>query len=320
MTHEAVLKLRRAMVAVAVEGGWSPVQAAKRFGQSLSVVTTDLRAMGVDYVPPDKENQKRRVRADKGRRRVEEIRDRRRNVVSPVATGIARTKAPAGTAGTLFPGTVKSHGPTEREKILKDGIGNVKIGGHVLVGELKGARIFLLTLEERQTCPKSCAMWVTCYGNGMQQARRWTWDAALRAGLEAEIAELCGEHDKVLLRLHVLGDFPDLAAVRFWAEQMHLHRNLFIYGFTAWRDDTPIGRALSAMTYDFAGRFWMRHSGQTGDWGAVVIDWPTEASKIGDMAVCPEQQHAIGAPDRKTHCGSCGLCWSHPAGVVFIQH
>ena len=51
---------------------------------------------------------------------------------------------------------------SEFENVLKCGRNNSKIGGDVLVGRLRGARIFTLTLEERATCPRSCAMWRAC--------------------------------------------------------------------------------------------------------------------------------------------------------------
>src|SRR5690606_37043752 len=49
--------------------------------------------------------------------------------------------------------------------LLVSGYNNVKIGNDVRKGLFRGYRIFTLTLEERATCPRSCANWTSCYGN-----------------------------------------------------------------------------------------------------------------------------------------------------------
>jgi hypothetical protein len=100
--------------------------------------------------------------------------------------------------------TLAAAGLTARQ--MSERIG-AKIGGDVLVGRLKGARIFTLTLEERATCPRSCAHLAGCYGNAMPHPVRWQADDAFEDRLSMEIAELCAAHDTVLVRLHILGDF-----------------------------------------------------------------------------------------------------------------
>jgi hypothetical protein len=71
---------------------------------------------------------------------------------------------------TLFPTTVRDVG---QEWLLKGGEHSGKIGRRVTKGAWKGFPIFTLTLEERATCPVSCALWHSCYGNHMPMARRW---------------------------------------------------------------------------------------------------------------------------------------------------
>src|SRR5262249_7429238 len=79
---------------------------------------------------------------------------------------------------TVFPSTV--HNADEGGTLLKSGHNNPKIGRKVLKGHWKGFPIFMLTLEERATCPRTCKLWRACYGNNMHLSDRW------RAGPELE--------------------------------------------------------------------------------------------------------------------------------------
>lgn len=76
---------------------------------------------------------------------------------------------------TLFPNRRTASALIDR--LLKSGEHNAKIGAMVVKGPLAGAKTFTLTLEERATCPRSCAMWGACYGNGMQWPQRIQADA-----------------------------------------------------------------------------------------------------------------------------------------------
>jgi hypothetical protein len=56
----------------------------------------------------------------------------------------------------------------EVKRVLKDGHQSRKIGKTATKGHRRGWPIYTLTLEERATCPRTCAAWAFCYGNHMQ--------------------------------------------------------------------------------------------------------------------------------------------------------
>lgn len=264
--------------------------------------------------------EKKKVVQRRQRQKLGEVRDRRRLKIGPVA-GSKKTKtAPVGAKGTIFPNRVLKWDPTLDEKILKDGALNTKIGGDVMVGGLRGARIFTLSLEERATCPKSCTHWLTCYGNQMQWARRWKHGQAFEHALEAEVRANCATYRIVLVRLHVLGDFYSLGYLRLWTSLLEDLPNLHIFGFTAHGPDTKIGRSIARSRLLFGQRFSIRHSGLCQSYGSFTVDFPTEQNQIGDAIVCPEQRSANGDIRDGIHCGNCGLCWSVNNPIVFIQH
>jgi hypothetical protein len=248
------------------------------------------------------------------------IRDRRRFKQTPVPTGEIKRHVSADAKGTIYPRTVRSFGSHTSETIFKDGAHNSKIGGDVLVGPIQGARIVTLRLEERATCPRSCDHWNSCYGNAMGQARRWAYNTDLMTGIEAEIAALCAKNSKLLVRLHVLGDFPDAGYVDLWAWLLSQHENLHCFGFTAHKPESEIGTYISMTRQAARGRFSIRHSGITGAWGSFTVDFPTEKSMLGDAPVCPEQRDAMNGTGRGIHCGSCGLCWKGSAPIAFVEH
>jgi hypothetical protein len=261
--------------------------------------------------------EKREARVTKTRALLPSIRDRRRFKLTPVPTGSASVLAPPQATGTMFPSKVVSpaFGP-----VLKDGAHQSKIGGDVLVGRLKGAKIFTLTLEERATCPRSCDLWEKCYGNNMHHSSRFKHGALLEQTLRAEVKALCAAHPVVLIRLHILGDFYSFKYVALWADLLDTHPNLYLFGFTAWRPGTKIGDGIARVRAVYPNRFAIRHSGTTGPWGSFTIDFPTERNRIGDAVVCPEQRVAMSGRGRADHCGACGLCWAGSAPIAFIEH
>lgn len=251
------------------------------------------------------------------------IRDRRRFKETAPPLGIAN-RSHVGLTGTVFKRTVKSWQTGSGETILKDGANNRKIGGDVLVGDLRGAYLATLSLEERATCPTSCKVWDICYGNNMGQARRWNVTPEFYDGLEAELRALCKNQYGVLIRLHVLGDFPDLPYLSFWFDRLTDHHNLFCFGFTAHSPSSKIGNAIAKMrdhfssTHAIKSRFAIRHSGEAGLWGSITtksIDCPSETE-----IVCPEQLDSIDRNARQKHCGSCAVCWQSDKGIRFIEH
>lgn len=245
------------------------------------------------------------------------VRDRRRFKLTPVPTGEGGVVAPAEAKGTIF--TSRVFDLTD-DPVLKDGAHNSKIGGDVLVGRLRGAKIFTLTLEERATCPKSCALWQTCYGNSMPHSRRWRHGPELEARIEQEVAALCAQHELVLIRLHILGDFYSTSYVAMWRRMLIRHRGLHVFGFTAWPARSEIGAAIARVRTWNPERFAIRHSGTAGEWGSFTIDFPTEKNRLGDAVVCPEQRAAMNGEGKADHCGACGLCWSGASAIVFVEH
>jgi hypothetical protein len=207
-----------------------------------------------------------------------------------VAGGSYGVLADADATGTIFSSRVRAVGPDDR--VLKDGAMNAKIGGDVLVGRLNGARIFTLTLEERATCPRSCAHLAGCYGNAMPHPVRWQADDAFEDRLSLEIAELCAAHETVLVRLHILGDFYSARYVWLWLGYLTLHPNLNVFGFTAWTEDSAIGEAVATVRAMEPDRFMIRNSGRTGTWGSFDITDPFPEKTIGDAIVCPEQRES----------------------------
>lgn len=301
--------------------GMSQTAIAKKLEVSQQVISLDARVLGIKFSRAPRKNAgdaqvERKAAAAKTKSGA--VRDRRRFKTVPVPMGDPSVMANRNATATIFPGRVFE--PSPEESLLKDGCNASKIGGDVLVGWLKGARIYTLTLEERATCPRACAHWQSCYGNSMPHARRWRHGPELVNQLEREITDLCQRHERVLIRLHVLGDFWSVEYVDFWARALERHANLFVFGFTAHKPGTKIGDFIAAVRGLHPDRFWMRHSGMTGPWGTFTVDFPTQQKRIGDAIVCPEQRDGMEGGPKGRHCGNCGVCWSTAAPIVFITH
>lgn len=253
---------------------------------------------------------------------VAKIRDIRRSLIGPVPTGTPNRSIP-GLTQTQFPDSVRDAGLDET--VLKGGENISKIGGVVLAGPLKGARIVSLALEERKTCPRSCVIWDACYGNNMPRLIRYNAGPLLEAKIAVEIISLCERHEKVLVRLHIVGDFYSTGYLQFWANLLDRFPGLHVFGFTAWTEDTPIGKGIAWLRAQDPQRFAVRTSGRTGKWGSFTLPFPTDRPMIGDAVVCPEQRDAMNGSERGTHCGSCGLCWKTGANatgrpIAFVEH
>ena len=249
-----------------------------------------------------------------------EAKDRRRFKQAPVPLGKASHVAPKGMPGTMFRERVTDVIPGQ--PVLIDGANNAKIGGDVLVGHLKGARIFTLTLEERATCPDYCPLLRECYGNGMNWSVRWRHGAALESQIESDVKRLCAQHGTILVRLHILGDFYSLEYLAMWSRLLDENPGLNVFGFTMHREDTLMGCTVATIRRRDPKRFSVRHSGRSGPWGSITTDaveW--EKPMILDAAVCPEQRGAMAGDGKGTHCGSCGLCWKGMSTpIVFFLH
>lgn len=262
----------------------------------------------------DKANYRRYKRAQKAKMKIKE---RRRFKVAAPSTGLSTASAPKDATTSLYTSTVRT--PAPQQKVLTKGFDQVKLGGIVTVGDFAGYHVYGVTLEERATCPRTCSHWQTCYGNHMPFSKRWRHGPEFESALRLEIKTLL-QKNPLLIRLHILGDFYSTRYVALWAKMLDDHPDLAAFGFTAWPPDSRIGAAVGRLRTAYPHRFAIRYSGQTGRWGSVTIDWPTEKRFIGDMVVCPEQLDANRDNPRGKHCGNCALCWQTDRGVVFIEH
>lgn len=215
---------------------------------------------------------------------------------------------PGMSAGSLYPEKVRAIRPDE--EAFRPGMSIAKLGSEVTKGRLKGARIHFLTLEERATCPTSCVVWDSCYGNNMSFAVRWKVDAALLDAMERRIALWAVNGTPRLVRLHELGDFPSVDYVRRWMVWLVQNPWLNVFGYTAWPRASPIGRAIQAVKDEVGARFSIRWSGYAGADGSVVFE---DKVPYGTFA-CPEQQKRV------VNCGACGACWSTTKAVAFAKH
>jgi hypothetical protein len=119
-------------------------------------------------------------------------------------------------------------------RLLISGHNSRKIGRTVMKGKWRGFPIFTLTLEERATCPRTCAEWVSCYGNNMNWARRIKNDRAFEERLWEELAAKQKAHPAgFVVRLHILGDFYSADYTEIWAEAMEAYPALNVFGYTA---------------------------------------------------------------------------------------
>jgi hypothetical protein len=239
-------------------------------------------------------------------RRFWEIRDRLAPPSKQTRTPI-RWK-PGMPKGSLHPDKVRSVRPDE--EAFRTGVAIAKLGGKVTKGRLKGASIHFLTLEERATCPTSCAVWDSCYGNNMSFAVRWKVDAALLSAMDRRIALWAARGLPRLVRLHELGDFPSVEYVRRWQAWLENNNWLHVFGYTAWPRTSPIGRAIQDVKNSVGARFSIRWSGYAGADGSVVFE---DKPPKGTFA-CPEQQKRV------LNCGACGACWSTSKAVAFAKH
>lgn len=318
----AQIEARRARVRDMVAQGMNQSEIAEKVGITQTTISQDCKALGIKPVRKRRKNtgedRAGKVKAAQAEKRLRKVRDRRRFKTGVPATGEIKTLADADATGTIYPHTVKQ--PSAGETVLKDGKHNTKIGGDVLVGWLKGAPIYTLTLEERATCPRSCPLWRGCYGNLLNRSQRFAHGSALMFQIEQQLAEIAETHARFLVRLHVLGDFWSIEYVSFWRRMLFKHPGLHVFGFTAWGPETKIGSHITALRGALPERVWLRHSGRCGPWGSFTIDFPTERKTIGDAVVCPAQLDANEGSPRRVHCGNCAACWSTDRAITFVEH
>lgn len=205
---------------------------------------------------------------------------------------------------------------TDRGAALKPGQYSRKLGSWVTKGKWKGMPIFSLTLEERATCPKDCALWVQCYGNNLNWAKRMRHGDGLEEKLWRELTVLQRRYPRgFVVRLHVLGDFWSVGYVELWREALAAFPALRVWGYTAWKPCTRIGRAVAALRDQQWERFAIRTSGASEGLRTRVVKDPSEAES-GEI-ICPVE-YAKGKKAKS--CATCALCWSTTKPIVFLEH
>lgn len=214
---------------------------------------------------------------------------------------------------TLYPSTIV---PVEGLlNVLVKGDNSWKIGGKVVKGRWKGFPVYTLTLEERATCPTSCAHWRSCYGNSMHLAKRIAHGAAFEDRLGLELGLLQSRHPTgFAVRLHVLGDFYSAAYVDLWRSFLARFPALRVFGFSArWQSSDPIGAALLRLVMEQWDRFAIRFSNAPSEeCSTVSLEHPVQ--KPADAVICPQQ---LG---KTANCGTCGLCWATTKRIAFLRH
>lgn len=211
---------------------------------------------------------------------------------------------------TIMPKTVVHASTVDR--LLKSGRWSRKIGRQVTKGRWKGFPIFTLTLEERATCPRSCAQWKTCYGANMPFALRIIHDEVFEHRLWAELMALQEQHPRgFVIRLHILGDFYSEEYVQIWEAALETFPGLRVFGYTARSPFEPIGRELFALTNHRWDRFAIRFSNAGFPTGcAEVVARPEDTENV----ICPAQT------EKTDCCATCALCWQSQRTVAFLQH
>jgi len=195
---------------------------------------------------------------------------------------------------------------------IQNGVGIVKLGPKVVKGWLKGASMHYLTLEERATCPASCALLDKCYGDSMGRTVRYKHDEHLIDALDDQMRGFNRTPRPRLIRLHELGDFYSTEYVSFWSTWLHRYSWLNVFGFTAWGPETEIGAEIGRVRNEFHRRFAVRYSNSTGAWTSTVVA-PGKSLPL-ESFWCPEQS------GRVPNCGSCGACWGTEKRVAFKEH
>lgn len=208
---------------------------------------------------------------------------------------------------TIFLKSVKA--PDQVKRLLQPASTNTKMGagkGVIVRGRWRGMPLYLLTLEERKTCPKTCQQWANCYGNNMPFANRVDASSSssmFYSRLRAELASLASRHPTgFVVRLHVLGDFFDVKYVRFWLAALEQHPELRIYGYTHRLRDSAIGKQITRLNKAGA---WVRWSDAGGEMSANVA---------GEGIQCPQE---VGKTES---CLTCGLCWQTTRAIAFKPH
>ena len=184
-------------------------------------------------------------------------------------------------------------------------------------GAYVGHRLYSLTLVERDYCPNDCPAWNVCYGDNM----RWANRIDARQDIDVFYTRLTGELDTLdrkhpdgySVRLHILGDFWNVAYVRFWGDQLATRRALNVYGYT--HRTGEIHDAIDSVFMRFGRRFNILQSDGDRTREIRPVALLESHPDAGDLPICPEQT------GKATGCLDCGLCTlDNVKGVTFLLH
>ena len=192
---------------------------------------------------------------------------------------------------------------------------NKKLGKKVTKGKLKNAKMYTLTLVERETCSKECEHYLDCYGNNMPFAHRIKANDSIYQLLDNDLNELDKKNKPYLIRLHVLGDFFSVDYVNYWKKQLETRPNLNIYGYTRYHttmndiNEAMIGLAIDSIRVQYPYRFMIRFSNDT------TKEFSAHSEEITTNGIaCPVQE------DKTDSCGTCTLCWTVNKPIIFKTH
>lgn len=211
---------------------------------------------------------------------------------------------------TLFPKSVFDAGA--RKHVLIEGINNAKTGNQITVGPWAGYRHFNLSLEERATCPRSCSNFAECFGNGMPVAVRFHYNPALIEALEYELDVLSARfRHGFSVRLHILGDFPDVDYVKHWQMWLRMFPALHVWGYTARTPDSAVGREITRLNRAYPSR-WIIRTSVDDDAPHGPMQASTTWTKPDQFAFDPATQSLICPQEigKTPHCVTCGICWN----------
>lgn len=251
------------------------------------------------------------------------------NAVTGTAVNRASAALPADNSAvvegrSIFPRRV--FGASDLQRVILSGDSNAKLGSWVTKGAWAGMPFYHLSLEERATCPRSCENWSTCYGNGMPSAVRVRYDVDLVDAVDRDLRHLNNRHlGGFVVRLHVLGDFPDLAYVSDWESWLRHIPALRVEGYTAHPRDSEIGRAIARLNHQYAGRWSVRNSVAPDEpWAPMQVTtlWDVTPERTSydpatKTVVCPQE---LG---KTQTCGTCSLCWKQElrhVRIAFLGH
>jgi len=219
--------------------------------------------------------------------------------------------APDDTPGSIYPAQVQD---PDRNP-FQPGSNSPKLGEKILHGRWAGMTIYSLALEERRTCPETCAHWADCYTNNSPQLIRFRHGPELLDRIRAALWDFDRLHpDGYVVRLHVAGDFYSVFYVMFWKAMLVQHPACNVWGYTARDPFGEIGRLIHDPKVFDPSRWSVRDSTGQLMFSAPTIYRHVTRIKQPEGLVCPEQ---LG---RAKDCASCAICWESRKPVAFMSH